>query len=204
MTGGGGNDHYIVDNAGDVVIETSGGGDADQVSASVSYSAEGQDIERIVLTGSADIDATGQEFDNIITGNTGANHISGGLGDDRLDGKEGADSLSGGPGQNAFVFSSALGAGNVDEIVDFNSAQDWIELDNAIFTGLSEGWLAASAFKELGHHGATADSSDRILYDWDTGDLFFDADGSGNGFATILFANVGKHSVLGAGDFLIV
>src|SRR5262249_44168614 len=177
---------------------------ADEVLASVSYSAVGQDIEQIVLTGSADIDAAGQELDNIITGNAGANHISGGLGDDRLDGKGGADVLTGGPGHDVFAFSSALGGGNVDTVQDFHTAQDWFELDNAVFTGLSEGFLSASAFKDLGLHDATVDSSDRILYDSDTGDLFFDADGSGNGFAAILFANVGRHTALSAGDFLIV
>jgi Ca2+-binding RTX toxin-like protein len=203
MTGGGGNDHYIIDNTGDVAIEVAGGGDADEVSASVNYSAAGQDIERIVLTGAAAIDATGQELDNIITGNAGANHISGGLGDDRLDGKDGADHLAGGPGDDVFVFSSALGAGNVD-IVDDLLPQDRIELDNAVFAGLAEGPLSASAFKDLGHHGATVDASDRILYNSDTGDLFFDADGSGGGFSAILFANVGRHTSLGAADFTVI
>jgi Ca2+-binding RTX toxin-like protein len=202
MTGGGGNDHYVIDNVGDVAIETAGGGDADEVSASVSYSAAGQDIERIVLTGSAAINATGQELDNIITGNAGANHLSGGGGDDRLDGKDGADHLDGGPGDDVFIFSSALGAGNVD-IIDDLQPHDRIELDNAVFAGLSEGTLSASAFKDLGHHGATADASDRILYNSDTGDLFFDADGSGNGAAAILFANIGRHTALSANDFLI-
>ncbi len=40
-----------------------------------------------------------------------------------------------------------LGASNVDTISDFNVAQDTIQADNAIFTGLGgAGALAASAF----------------------------------------------------------
>src|SRR5262249_32202653 len=62
MSGGGGNDRYIIDNSGDVAVEASGGGDADEVLASVSYSAVGQHIEKITLTGSAAINATGQKL----------------------------------------------------------------------------------------------------------------------------------------------
>ncbi|MCE4553518.1 PA14 domain-containing protein [Pelomonas sp. P8] len=89
MVGGAGNDSYIVDNAGDVVVESAGGG-TDTVSASVSYGLA-DNVENLVLTGAADIDGAGNELNNQITGNAGANLLDGGAGDDRLVGGAGND-----------------------------------------------------------------------------------------------------------------
>ena len=124
LEGGAGNDSYYVDNAGDVVVEGADTG-LDIVRSSVSF-ALGANIENLVLTGTAAIDATGNELDNAIGGNVGANRIDGGLGndtifagagddvviggdgDDRLNGDDGADRLDGGAGNDAL----AGGAGN--------------------------------------------------------------------------------------------
>ncbi|MEI9905464.1 MAG: calcium-binding protein [Asticcacaulis sp.] len=76
MSGGLGNDGYIVDSAGDVVIENAGEG-TDKVSASISYALTAN-VENLALTGSANINAAGNELDNVITGNAGNNRIDGG------------------------------------------------------------------------------------------------------------------------------
>ena len=52
MEGGRGNDVYIVDSAGDRVIERSGQG-IDTVKSSVSFSLNGTHAEKLVLTGTA-------------------------------------------------------------------------------------------------------------------------------------------------------
>lgn len=80
MIGGDGDDTYVVDNAGDVIIENGGEGE-DTVYASFSYMLA-EDIENIVLTGTADIDATGNDDDNTLIGNSGLNTLTGGDGDD--------------------------------------------------------------------------------------------------------------------------
>ena len=51
MTGGDGNDTYVVDNVGDTVTELAGEG-FDTVRSSISYTL-GADVERLVLTDSA-------------------------------------------------------------------------------------------------------------------------------------------------------
>ncbi len=89
MSGGLGNDGYIVDNAGDVVIENANEG-TDKVSASISYALTAN-VENLALTGSANINAAGNELDNVITGNAGNNRIDGGAGADRLFGGAGND-----------------------------------------------------------------------------------------------------------------
>jgi serralysin len=93
--------------------------------------------------------------------------------------------LSGGAGSDSFVFNSAL-VGNVDQITDFSAPHDAIQLENAVFAALTTtGVLSAAAFAV----GAAADADDRIIYDSNTGALYYDADGTGAGgrvqFATL-------------------
>lgn len=96
MAGGLGNDTYIVDNAGDVVVETAGGG-TDTVLASFDYTLTSGEIENLTLTGAA---LSG-------TGNAAANVITGTLGDDTLNGAAGADTLVGGAGNDTYVVDDA-------------------------------------------------------------------------------------------------
>ncbi|MFJ5487212.1 hypothetical protein ACIKTA_06070, partial [Hansschlegelia beijingensis] len=90
MEGGVGNDVYYVDHSGDRVIEAKGAG-TDLVYSSVSFALTGQYVERLTLTGTADINATGNSQDNRIIGNSGANVIDGGTGADTMQGGAGGD-----------------------------------------------------------------------------------------------------------------
>ncbi|MCW0181814.1 MAG: hypothetical protein OJI70_08580 [Zavarzinia sp.] len=97
MTGGLGDDSYIVDDVGDVVTEDAGEG-RDTVTTSVSYTlAPTTEIERFVAAaGLSAIDLTGNDFASQIYGNDGANIIIGGGGGDSLYGRAGDDTLTGG------------------------------------------------------------------------------------------------------------
>ncbi len=76
--------------------------------------------------------------------------------------------LTGGNGNDAFIFNQALAATNVDEVTDFSVPHDIMHLDNAVFTGLAAGALAAGAF-HIGAHAAQA--GDRIVYNSAAGTL---------------------------------
>ncbi|WP_460005872.1 calcium-binding protein, partial [Methylorubrum rhodinum] len=194
MTGRGGGDTYIVDNLGDRITEAAGGG-RDTVLATASYAlGAGQEIEALQLlasTGSARFNLSGNEFGQSLVGNNGANV---------LDGRGGGDVLTGRGGADSFAFSTALGAGNVDRIVDF-AAEDTVRLSKSVFSALAPGQLAEGAFKNIST--GNADAGDRILYKQTTGELFYDADGSGSG-AAVKFAVLDNKAALTHADFLVV
>jgi Ca2+-binding RTX toxin-like protein len=89
LIGLGGNDTYIVDNIGDVIIESNLSG-IDTVNASINYSI-GANVENLTLTGSGNINGTGNSENNTITGNSGNNTLDGGAGTDTLIGGTGND-----------------------------------------------------------------------------------------------------------------
>jgi len=202
MLGGAGNDLYLVDSTGDMVFETTttasgiDAGGIDTVRASVSFNLLAhiglQFVERVLLTGTADIDATGNALANRLTGNAGDNVLNGGLGSDRL---------TSGAGSDSFVFNTALGAENIDRIVDFTVTEDAIVLDAAIFVGLASGALDASAFA-INETGQAASALDQIIYETVTGRLYFDSDGAG-GAARVQFATLAVGLSLTSADFFV-
>jgi hypothetical protein len=66
MVGGAGDDTYYVNNYGDVVVERPGEGN-DLILSSISYDLPAN-VERITLTGSANINSAGNELDNVMIG----------------------------------------------------------------------------------------------------------------------------------------
>ncbi len=89
FAGGTGNDMYVINDAGDYVLENPGEG-TDTLLASVSYTIN-DNVENITLTGTAAIDATGNALNNSLTGNSAANTLDGGTGADRMAGGAGDD-----------------------------------------------------------------------------------------------------------------
>ena len=105
LTGGKGDDTYVVDNAGDVVVELAAQG-SDTVRASITYTL-GANVDNLVLTGAAALNGTGNGDNNTLTGNAAANVLIGGGGNDWLDGGGGSDTLTGGLGNDTYVVDTA-------------------------------------------------------------------------------------------------
>lgn len=78
LNGGRGNDTYVVDNVGDVIIDTAG---IDTVESSVSYTLAGN-LENLTLTGGDAINGAGNALANTLWGNDAANVLAGGLRND--------------------------------------------------------------------------------------------------------------------------
>ncbi|UVF20682.1 M10 family metallopeptidase C-terminal domain-containing protein [Microvirga terrae] len=143
----------------------------------------------------------GEGGNDTLTGKAGGDYLFGGAGDDLLDSGFGCDVLSGGAGADTFRFSTGPGAGNVDTIQDFSAAEgDRIVLSRSVFASAGYQYLSGAAFK-LGAAATAAEH--RIVYNQTTGELFYDADGSGAA-AQVKFAVIANHASLSAASFSIL
>jgi Ca2+-binding RTX toxin-like protein len=183
MIGGMGNDTYVVDVATDVMTELNGQGN-DTVQSSITFTlVSTKNIENITLIGTTAINGTGDTLDNIVTGNSGDNIINGAAGN---------DTLAGGAGADTFRFDKTLNQStNVDRITDFTQTtstitSDRIELENAVFTGLTVTGKLNSALFVTGN--SFTNTTQRLRYETATSKLFYDPDGSGTAHASTLFA----------------
>jgi Ca2+-binding RTX toxin-like protein len=155
---------------------------------------------------------TGSDYQDNLHGDNGANTLEGGLDYDNLFGYDGADtliggggtdSLLGGEGNDAFVFN-ARSEGR-DTVVDFTRAagnDDRLVFKGDAFGGLPTGALAAGQFA-ANTSGLATTSSQRFVYEIDTGVLRFDANGSAAGGVTEVALFLGG-ATLAFEDFLIV
>ncbi|MDO8401470.1 MAG: calcium-binding protein [Bradyrhizobium sp.] len=141
----------------------------------------------------------GGSGNDILKGGAGADNLDGGSGNDTLAGGAGYDILTGGSGRDNFLFNTSLRYSR-DQITDFSVADDTIRLDNAVFTKLGGGVLAANAFV-IGEEAQ--DAADRIIYNKATGDLFYDTDGTGS-VAAVKFAELDAGLALTRWDFFVV
>jgi Ca2+-binding RTX toxin-like protein len=196
MKGWAGDDSYVVDHAGDFIIEGLNSG-LDSVASSVTYTLR-NNLENLTLTGGNNLNGTGNGLANVLTGNAANNFLTGGVGNDSLDGAAGNDNLKGGLGHDVltggsgadnFFFAEAPGAANSDVITDFASGADRLRLDDAFFAAIDAlGIFALNDARFFAGAGATGgdDASDRVVYDTGTGNLYYDSDGSGLGAAQLI------------------
>jgi VCBS repeat-containing protein len=105
MIGGQGNDTYVVENTGDIVIESANEG-TDLVHSSITYTLT-DNVENLTLTGTAAIAGTGNVLANVITGNSANNILQGLEGNDTLNGGAGADTMVGGTGDDTYFVDNA-------------------------------------------------------------------------------------------------
>ena len=174
LEGGAGNDTYVIDDAGDVVVELVNGG-TDTVKVSISHTLAAH-VERLTLTGSDNIDGTGNGLANILTGNAGKNTLSGLAGNDTLKGLDGNDTLDGGAG----IDRMEGGIGNDTYVVD--NAKDVV----AELAGQGTDTIKASVSLTLGAE------VERLTLTG-SGNL----NGTGNALANTLIGNTGANTLKG-------
>jgi Ca2+-binding RTX toxin-like protein len=123
----------------------------------------------------------GMDGADTLGGGNGNDVLDGGTGNDSLVGGAGNDKLTGGTGLDIFRFSSALSGSNIDTLLDFNIVDDRLQLENSVFLKLTATGVLSSSFFRASSTGNAADSNDHVLYETDTGKLFYDVDGNGAG-----------------------
>ena len=99
MVGGAGNDAYFVDNIADAVFENAGEG-VDTVYSTAHFRLS-DNVEHLILQGSADLQGYGNGLSNALYGNSG-NNI--------LNGDAGADMMVGGAGNDAYFVDNIADA----------------------------------------------------------------------------------------------
>ena len=158
----------------------------------------------LVLAGIENV--LGGGFDDRITGNSAANRLYGQGGNDTVAGGTGIDTLNGGAGADSFVFAEPAGSANADRIVDFLPGTDQLLFENSVLTALgAAGDWGAGDGRFFAGAGATSghDSSDRLIYNTTTGNLYYDADGSGAG-ASLIVATLQGTPALAATDITVI
>ena len=141
-----------------------------------------------------------------LDGGDGNDSLAGGDGIDILIGGAGVDVLNGGAGSDQYVFASAPGSANADMVQGFASGADKIVLDNSVFAAVGgAGNFAAGDGRFNAGAGFTSgqDSNDRVIYNTSTGQLFYDADGSGSGGAQLI-ATLQGNPTISATDVAVV
>jgi Ca2+-binding RTX toxin-like protein len=232
LVGGAGLDVFIVDHRRDIVVDDEG--DGGHVQASVSWTLGDDLAElrltgtqAIDGTGNAGANRlTGNGVANRLDGRDGADTINAGSGDDlllggagrdRLRGDGGADTLDGGlekdtltgsAGADLFLVTTRPGD-LFDSISDF-AAEDRIGVllsafDLAGTSGLVAGSLAGQGSRleqNLTGHATLAET--RFVYDTDSGQLYFDADGAGGAARAIVVRLASAPAALQPDDIFLL
>jgi Ca2+-binding RTX toxin-like protein len=192
LIGGKGDDIYIVDNAKDVVTESTAGplGGKDTVNSSDSFIL-GMNVENLILTGNKNSSGTGNALDNAITGDgtsntlfglAGADTLDGGAGNDTLDGGTGNDTLTGGTGNDTYVLDNKNDTFHEDagDSGDTVAAPFNIDLNDPIYDNIESATLLGTAALT-----AVGDGGNNIL--------------TGNSGANTLMGGIGSDTLDGKG-----
>lgn len=205
LIGDAGNDTLYGNEAGDYVL--GGEGDDSLLGGLGNDNLEGNAGNDTILGEEDDDGLAGQEGDDSLVGGKGNDRLYGWLGNDTLNGDEGNDllfgdggndTLRGGQGNDTltgdyvdqaagadtFAFDKLSGAITfadlgVDIITDFQSCNDKILLDKAIFTALP-GALDATTFQVVDTIDQAATSAGLIVYS--QGQLLYNANGAEAGY----------------------
>src|SRR5207302_9264756 len=127
-------------------------------------------------------------------------------GNDWVQGGTGNDSVSGGGGQDVYAFAE-FGAQNADNVLNFATAWDAIQLDAGGFSNIgAAGRFSGGDVRFFAAPGASGghDADDRIVYATTRGTLWYDADGNGAGAAQLIATLQGAPTTLSDTDITVI
>lgn len=136
LHGGAGDDTYIVQVAGDTLIEAAGAGTDTVKTTLTTYVLTAANVENLTFIGAGAFTGTGNALNNVITGGAGA---------DRLAGRGGVDQLIGGAGLDTADYAAA--AAGVDVRLNIGLARNDGDGATDTLSGIEN--LAGSAFDDL-------------------------------------------------------
>jgi Ca2+-binding RTX toxin-like protein len=147
LVGNAGDDTFLVDDLGDIVVETANNG-SDTVQTTLAARTLAANLEKLIFAGTGNFTGTGNEL---------ANTITGGNGNDTLVGGAGNDTLVGGLGDDTYIVSESL-----DRVTE--AANQGIDL---VRTGLASLTLATNVelmeYTGTGNFNGTGNSIDNRI-----------------------------------------
>jgi len=210
MDGGAGSDTYYVTLADDGTVEDTiyeDAGDAGTDTIYIPFSVDdyvapdGVEVVRM-NAGFGNSALDGNSGANGLYGNSGDNALDGGAGNDTLVGGNGNDTMTGGAGNDTYVLNAA-GDDNAD-IISAYLTGDTIQLSRGVFTALTIPRLNDNQFvTTTGTSNRATASTNRIVYNSTTGNLFYDADGSATAYSSVLIATIQNKPALTAANFAV-
>ncbi|MFZ4502496.1 MAG: calcium-binding protein, partial [Methylovulum sp.] len=156
LSGGDGNDIYIIDENIDVIAEALSKGNQDTVLASLTFGLP-QNVENLTLTGAATINGTGNVLNNFMRGNDAHNSLNGKDGVDSIYGNAGNDTLVGG------MHEDILNGGEGDDSL---AGGDQFTAETLSFNGNDKDTLSGGLGNDQLYGGADGD----VLYGDNSGD----------------------------------
>jgi Ca2+-binding RTX toxin-like protein len=196
ITNGTGQPDTITGGVGKNIISSGGGNDSLLGGFFDDTLGGGSGNDTLLGNNGNDLVDGGSGSDTLLGGNGNDTILAGG-GNDTLVGGMGNDTLTGGSGNDFFRFNSPNEG--IDKITDFNTINDSIALQSTGFS-LPVGILSSSQFV-IGSSATT--SAQRIIYDSNTGNLFFDDDGNGANSA-VQIAQLNSRLSLTNQDFIVI
>lgn len=139
----------------------------------------------------------GGNGDDFLQGANGADTLTGGAGNDRIYSSGGADIITGGLGFDRFVFQATTdsNAASIDQILDFNGAEDLIVLEPMSFV------INAQDTRFIGSNAFSVTGVPEIRVTNNAGTQLVEVDTTGNGGADMVIQVVG--TALALDDFVI-
>jgi Ca2+-binding RTX toxin-like protein len=189
-------------------------GESPVTSGRVNHPTAGNDIllgtdRRDLISGLAGDDyIRGSAGNDKLYGNEGNDALIGGVGNDILTGGAGNDVLTGNSGKDRFIFGDAIpfkaATLEIDNVNDFVPGEDLMGLSKATFTNISKRSFA-KAFATVTDDAAAATSQASIIYNTNSGGLFYNTNGVDAGFGEGgQFANVFGQPALSAENFILI
>ncbi len=182
---------------------------------SVDYIDGGDDNDTLEGGGSSDTLMGGDGADRLL-GQGGADLLVGGNGNDTmlggglndvLIGGAGRDTKTGGTGNDIFVFQGPFApSGNDDTVTDFAPGADDLWFAESLLTSTGYNNIPLDVNNYLSNLNwfdntpGGVDANTRFIYDTVTGQLYYDADGSGAGVANLVATLTGAPAIT-VGDF---
>lgn len=205
LTGGTGDDTYVVDSAGDIIVENPGEG-IDTVETTLAVYTLAPDLERLTFTGTGAFSGYGNAANNVIiggadgdviTGDAGNDNLYGGGGSDLIDGGDGNDVINGGTGADVLIGGLGNDTFVVNELGDTISGGDGID---TLEVTLVAAYVAPDDVENLGFSGSTdfAGTGNALANGLSGGtgnDTFYGLDGD-----DMIYGRAGNDTLYGGND----